>query len=71
MITRFIQATGAVVVVVACLSAPVALLAIGNQFRIAARMADSTPGADLADASAGDGIATIQIAAVADRDGQW
>ena len=71
MITRFIQATGAVVVVVACLSAPVALLAIGNQFRIAARMADPTPGADLADAAVGDGIATIQIATVADQAGRW
>lgn len=71
MITRFIQATGAVVVVVACLSAPVALLVIGNQFRIAARMAEPTPVTGFAGDPTGDGEALIRIVAVADRDGQW
>lgn len=71
MITRFIQAAGVVIVVVACLSAPFALLAIGGQFRIAARMADPTPAAGLAGDPAGDGEPPIQIAALADRDGRW
>jgi len=44
---RVLQIVGVVAVVVACLSAPVALLAIGNSFRIAARMADSAPNSSM------------------------
>lgn len=66
MITRFIQAAVAVIVVVACLSAPVALLAIGSKFRIAARMATTTSIAVLASDPAGDGMAPLQIATLGD-----
>jgi hypothetical protein len=44
---RVLQIVGVVAVVAAGLSAPVALLAIGNSFRIAARMADASPNSSM------------------------
>lgn len=44
MKTRLIQTCGLIAMTIACLSAPVALVALGGTFRMAARMADDEHG---------------------------
>ena len=65
---RVLQIVGVVAVVVACLSAQVALLAIGNSFRIAARMADSAPVVVSGEGRPSEVAGIVQIAAVTDQD---
>jgi hypothetical protein len=71
MITRHLSSVGVILLAVASLAAPVALLALGNHFRIAARMATDGGGPLVWEQTPAAADAALQLAAIDDADARW